>query len=184
MQETMLHPEVYKLQNKIAFFLTIQNIYNTNSTRSDFSISSFSGVDDRYLRLSVEVSAEPDSPSNTRQALDLLYERLDTTRARQRLTQYLVEETDVDLSVCRISRGSLFIDVKITDYSQLEEIKYLSDQGVLSNMLNYYLITEDFKQTCQAETVKLQVTVDIVSFQALTAFARGQKNRSFMHFSI
>ena len=121
----------------------------------------------------MEVTTHPESTENTQNATDQLYSVLDSPGARQSLSQYLTEETDIDLSVHRIVRGSFFIDLKMKDYLELEEIKYLSDQGVLSIMLNFYLITKDFLQSCLAESVKLNVTVDIVSYQALLAFARG-----------
>ena len=133
----------------------------------------FVGLEDEPLKLSIEASPEPPTEENRQDAIDQLYSRLNTNDGRRDLSQYLSNGLDSKISVDKVYKGSIILDLKVKTYSALHEIKYLSDQGVLSNMLNCFLITPEYKAACQAEKVLLTAKVDERSYLALVEYAQS-----------
>ena len=96
----------------------------------------------------------------------------DSTVQKQ-LSKDLSEELDTELEVDKVYEGSVMIELKIKDYTELENIKSLSDTGVLSNIFGILLLTAEYMTSCLADKVYIDATVDDTSYQDLMAYARG-----------
>ena len=131
------------------------------------------GLEDEPLKLSIEASPEPANEAYRLDATDQLYARLTTNDGRKDLSEYLSDGLDSKISVDKVYKGSIILELKVKTYSALHEIKYLSDQGVLSNMLNCFLVTPEYKAACQAEKVLLTVKVDERSYLTLVENAQS-----------
>ena len=116
---------------------------------------------------------EPDSEINKQDATESLYNSLRRSSVQKQLSKDLSEELDTELEVDKVYRGSVMVELRLKDYTELENIKSLSDTGVLSNIFGSLLLTSDYLSLCRADKVHIDAKVDDRSYQALMAYARG-----------
>ena len=124
---------------------------------------------------------EPDSEINKQDSLENLYNNLRRISVQKQLSKDLSEELDTELEIDKVYKGSVIIELKMKDYTELENVKSLSDTGVLSNIFGSLLLTSDYLSLCRADKVHIDAKVDDRSYQALIAYARGPYfiNRSY-----
>ena len=116
---------------------------------------------------------KPDSEINKQDATNQLYSYLSHSSVQEKLSKDISEELDTALEVDKVYIGSVVIELRLKDYTELENIKSLSDTGVLSNIFGSLLLTSDYLSLCQADKVHIDAKVDDGSFQALMAYAKG-----------
>ena len=116
---------------------------------------------------------KPDSEINKQDATNNLYSYLSHSSVQERLSEDLSDELDTDLEVDKVYKGSIVMELLMKDYTELENIKSMSDTGVLSNIFGSLLLTSDYLSSCLADKVHIDAKVDDGSFQALMAYARG-----------
>ena len=96
-----------------------------------------------------------------------MYTLLTSKETVSRLAQDLSKKLEATVIVDNVRLGSIMVDLILGDMSKLEYIKYLSDNWVLSNMVDNILITPEFITTCQADDVALDVVVDEESYNQI-----------------
>ena len=116
---------------------------------------------------------EPDTEINKQDATDKLYSYLSDSSVQNQLSIELSDEFDTELEVDKVYKGSVMIELRLKDYTELENFKSLSDTGVLSNIFGSLLLTSDYLSLCRADKVHIDAKVDDRSYQALMAYARG-----------
>ena len=132
-----------------------------------------SGNNPRTLKVKLDTKVEPDSEINKQDSLESLYNNLRRSSVQKQLSKDLSDELDTELEVDKVYRGSVMVELRLKDYTELENIKSLSDTGVLSNIFGSLLLTSDYLSLCQDDKVHIDAKVDDRSYQALMAYARG-----------
>ena len=134
-----------------------------------------SGNYSRTLKIKLDTKVEPENEENKHDATDTLCSYLSDSSVQEKLTKDLSEElnTELHVEVDKVYEGSVMIDLRLKDYTELENIKYQSDTGVLSNIFGSLLLTPEYLSSCLADKVHIDAKVDDRSYQALMAFARG-----------
>ena len=116
---------------------------------------------------------KPDSEINKQDAKNNLYSYLSHSSVQEKLSKDLSDELDTDLVVDKVYIGSVVMELIIKDYTELENIKSLSDTGVLSNIFGSLLLTPEYLSSCLADKVHIDAKVDDGSYQSMMAYARG-----------
>ena len=98
---------------------------------------------------------------------DNLYRHLYDEEVIAALARSLSEEFCTIVELTNIRKGSIKMDMLIEDPSRLEYIKYLSDKGVLSDIIDCFLMTPDFISSCQAQDVAVEAVIDEESYNHL-----------------
>ena len=127
------------------------------------------------LKVKLDTMVKPENEVNKQDATDKLYSYLSQSSVQEKLSKDLSDELDTDLVVDKVYIGSVVIELRLKDFTELENIKSLSDTGVLSNIFGYLLLTDEYKSSCQADKVHIDAIVDDGSYQALMARAKGFK---------
>ena len=83
----------------------------------------------------------------------------------QALAQKLSEEFEATIKLTNARTGSIKVDMMLGDLSHLDYLKELSDEWVLSNIVDSILMTPEFIESCQAEDVAIDVVLDEESYQ-------------------
>ena len=83
----------------------------------------------------------------------------------QALAQKLSEEFEATIKLTNARTGSIKVDMMLGDLSRLDYLKELSDEWVLSNIVDSILMTPEFIESCQAEDVAIDVVLDEESYQ-------------------
>ena len=133
----------------------------------------FSGNNPETLKVKLDTMVKPDNEANKQDAKDNLFCYLSQSSVQEKLSKDLSEELDTKLEVDKVYKGSVIIELRLKDYTELENIKSLSDTGVLSNIFGYLLLTSEYKTSCQADKIHIDAKVDDWSYQALMTHARG-----------
>ena len=133
----------------------------------------FSGNNPRTLKVKLDTVVEPDSEINKQDATEKLYNNLRRSTIQKQLSKDLSDELDTELEVDKVYKGSVMIELRLKDYTELENIKSLSDTGVLSNIFGSLLLTSDYLSSCLSDKVHVDAKVDDRSYQALMAYSRG-----------
>ena len=133
----------------------------------------FSGKSLQYLKVNLDTKVKPDSEINKHNATENLYNNLRRSSVQKQLSKDLSEELDAELEVDKVYKGSVIIELKMKDYTELENIKSLSDTGVLSNIFGFLLLTPEYMASCKADQVHIDAKLDDRSYQSLMAYARG-----------
>ena len=121
----------------------------------------------------MDTIVENDSEINKQDATEKLYNKLRRSPVQKQLSKDLSEELDTELEIDKVYRGSVVMELIMKDYTELENIKSLSDTGVLSNIFGSLLLTSDYLSSCLADKVHIDAKLDDRSYQALMAYARG-----------
>ena len=127
------------------------------------------------LKVKLDTMVKPENEVNKQDATDKLYSYLSQSSVQEKLSKDLSEELDTKLEIDKVNKGSVIIELRLKDYKELENIKSLSDTGVLSNIFGYLLLTNEYKSSCLADKVHIDAIVDDGSYQALMARAKGFK---------
>ena len=133
----------------------------------------FLGNDPGTLKVKLETEVEPDSNVYKDNATNKLYNKLRLSSVKKQLSIDLSKKLHTRLEVDNVYSGSVMIELRLKDYTELENIKSLSDTGVLSNIFGSLLLTPDYKSSCLADKVYIDARVDDRSYQALMEYARG-----------
>ena len=70
-----------------------------------------------------------------------------------------------------VKMGSIRVDMRLSNLSKLEYIKDVSDKGVLSNIMDSILMTQEFIDSCRAEDAAIDVNIDKESYQKVKLHA-------------
>ena len=109
----------------------------------------------------------PDTEELKDEAENKVFTMLKSEKKVSNLAEELSEKLKTTIKLGNPKLGSITVDMIIEYLSQLEYIKYLSDNWVLSNMVDGILMTPEFISTCQAEDVALDVVVDEESYKEI-----------------
>ena len=123
------------------------------------------------LTICITTKTEPDTEEIQYDAKNKVYTLLTSKETVSRLTQDLSKKFEATVIVKNVRLGSIMVDMILGDLSKLEYIKYLSDNWVLSNMVDNILITPEFITTCQAEDVALDAVVDEESYKQIKSIS-------------
>ena len=123
--------------------------------------------------MKLDTIVKPDSEKNKQDATENLHSYLSHSSVQEKLSKDLSDELDTELVVDKVYKGSVIIELKMKYYTELENIKSLSDTGVLSNIFGSLLVTSDYLSSCQADKVHIDAEVDDMSYKALMEYARG-----------
>ena len=118
------------------------------------------------LIICLTVRTLPDTEEVQSQSEDILYQHL-SDEVIVALEGSLSEEFCTIVKLTNIRKGSIKMDMSIEDLSRLEYIKYLSDKGVLSDIIDCFLMTPDFISKCQAQDVAVEAVIDEESYSRL-----------------
>ena len=100
-----------------------------------------------------------------------MYTLLKSVENASKLAQDLSKKLEEAIEINNVRMGSIMVDMILRDLSKLEYIKYLSDNWVLSNMVDGILMTSEFIATCQADDVALDVVVDEDSYEQIKSIS-------------
>ena len=131
------------------------------------------------LILIITTSTQPDTETVHTSAQANLLQLLQTAEVLQSLAQKLSEAFEVHIKLSYVREGSIKVDMMLEDLSGLEYIKEMSDKWVLSNIVDNFLITPKFMESCQAKNVVLDVVVDAESYLQLRSH-HGEYNNNNM----
>ena len=124
-------------------------------------------ISDTSTPLTIRVTTKtlPDTKEFQSRAENSLYTSLKSKGAVSYLSQNMSRELDAKVELNNVRLGSIKMDLFLCDMSNLEEIKELSDTGVLSNIVDSILMTPKFIESCGAEDVSLDVMIEEESYQ-------------------
>ena len=123
------------------------------------------------LTICITTKTEPDTEEIRYDAENKVYTLLTSKETVSKLAQDFSKKFEATVIVKNVRLGSIMVDMILGDLSKLEYIKYLSDNWVLSNMVDNILITPEFITTCQAEDVALDAVVDEESYKQIKSIS-------------
>ena len=129
------------------------------------------------LKLKLDTMVEPDSKINNQDATDQLYRYLSSPSVQNQLSIDLSKKLDTELQVYNIDKASVMIELIMKNFEKIENIKSLSDTGVLSNILGSLLLTPKYMSLCKTtymyKVLCIDAMVDDMSYKDLMAYAKG-----------
>ena len=125
------------------------------------------------LRTTIAIVTTPDTDVAKQKVSEELMENINSDDGKS-FGKYLSDKVDMDLQMEQINLGSIHIDWRVAELSELENIKSLSDTGVLSNIVTYFLIKRPLLAKCDVKRVFLKTVVTEESYEALLKFAEGK----------
>ena len=125
------------------------------------------------LKINLDTKVTPNSEENKKDATDKLYSYLKKPPVQKELSKHLSKKLNTELEVDDVNKGCVIIDLRLKDYTELENIKSLSDTGVLSTIFGSRLLTPEYLSTCLAKKIYIGAKVDDRSYQELMAYATG-----------
>ena len=117
------------------------------------------------LTICVTTKTLPDIEELRFTAENNLITLLSSEEVLQALAQALSEEFEATIKFTNVHTEHPKIDLILGDLSHLEYIKELSDEWVLSNIVDSILMTPEFIESCKAEDVAIEVVLDEDSYQ-------------------
>ena len=117
------------------------------------------------LTLCITAKTLPDTEELRFTAENNLVTLLSSEEVIQALAQTLSEEFEATIKLTNVRTGSIKVDMMLGDLSRLDYIKGLSDEWVLSNIVDSILMTPEFIESCGAEDVAIDVVLDEESYQ-------------------
>ena len=125
------------------------------------------------LKVKLDTNVQPTNERNKEDATEKLYRMLEQLKQLSKdLSNKLYTELEVD-KVYKHDNGGVIIELLIKEFTELENIKSLSETGVLSHIFGSLLLIPEYLSSCLADKVHIDAKVDDRSFQALMAYARG-----------
>ena len=118
------------------------------------------------LTLCITTKTLPDTEELRFTAENNLMTLFSSDEVVQALAQALSEEFEATIKLTsNVHTGRLRIDMMLGDLSRLDYMKELSDEWVLSNIVDSILMTPEFIESCGAEDVAIDVVLDEESYQ-------------------
>ena len=77
------------------------------------------------------------------------------------MADLLSEELESKTEINNVAEGSVLVDISIQDDEAVDTLKFLSDTGLLSSILESLIITNEFTGQCLAEEVNLHVFLSL-----------------------
>ena len=131
------------------------------------------GNNHQPLKIKLDTKVEPDNQENKEDATNNLYGYLSNSSVQEQLSKDLSKKLNTELEVCKIDTGSVVIELGIKNFEQIENIKSLSDTGVLSNIFGSLFLTPKYLSSCLAEKIYIRAKVDDRSYHDLMTYAKG-----------
>ena len=128
------------------------------------------------LAICITTKTEPDTEEIRCDAKNKVYTLLKSKETVSKLAQDLRKKFEATVIVDNVRLGSIMIDLVLEDLSKVEYIKYLSDNWVLSNIVDNILITPEFISSCQAKDVALDVLIDEESYKKIKSLSGKKKS--------
>ena len=123
------------------------------------------------MQLTITPTVEPETASD-----DVTRHLVETVKSKEggdALCEFLSENLKTPLKIDRVSHCSVLIDFIISDFTELENIKLLSDTGVLTNLVTYHLVTPELLAECAASKIIFKTIFDEASYTRLMEYSRG-----------
>ena len=122
------------------------------------------------MQLTITPTAEPETASDdvTRHLVEKV-----KSKGGDDLCEFLSENLNTPLKIDKVSQGSVLIDFIISDFTELENIKSLSDTGVLTNLVTYHLVTPELLAECAASKIIFKTIFVEASYTRLMEYSRG-----------
>ena len=123
------------------------------------------------MQLTITPTVEPETASDdvTRH----LVEKVKSKGGGDALSEFLSENLNTPLKIDKVSQGSVLIDFIISDFTELENIKSLSDTGVLTNLVTYHLVTPELLAECAASKIIFKTIFVEASYTRLMEYSTG-----------
>ena len=129
--------------------------------------------------MSITPNTIPDTDQVRESAARWLFKKLSSEVLLFLLSQTLSEVAEVTITLVNVRAGSIKVDMILGNMSRLEYIKELSDNWVLSNIVDSTLMTPEFVEelieSCQAEDVSIQAVIDEDSYQQVKSLVSKYK---------
>ena len=119
------------------------------------------------LTIDITIQTSPEDEPVHQLAENELFRHLFSDKNREALSQTLSRKLDTTVTVTNTRIGSIKVDVILADLSSLEYIKELSDNWVLTNIMDSILMTPEFIESCQAEDVSITAVLNEESYQRI-----------------
>ena len=119
------------------------------------------------LTIDITIQTTPEDEPTHDSAVNKLLNHLSCDNNNAALSQTLSRKLDTALIMTNTRIGSIKVDVILADLSSLEYIKELSDNWVLTNIMDSILMTPEFIESCQAEDVSIKALVNEDSYQRI-----------------
>ena len=129
----------------------------------------FSENNPQTLKVMLDTTVQPDNHENKKDATDNFYIYLSDSSVQEQLSKKL----NTELEVCKIAEGNVMIELVIKNFEQIENIKSLSDTGVLSNIFGSLLLTPKYLSSYLAEKIYIRAKVDDSSYHDLMKYVKG-----------
>ena len=119
------------------------------------------------MTIDITIETAPEDEQIHKLAEKVLFKHLSSDKNKAELSQTLSRKLDMSLAVKNTQIGSIKLDVILADLSSLEYIKELSDNWVLTNIMDSILITPEFIESCQAEDVSITAVLNEESYKRI-----------------
>ena len=117
----------------------------------------------------------PETEEIQSEAENLVLEHLSSEEVLTELAEALSEESDTLITLSNVRVGSIKMDMQVADLSLIDYIKHLSDQGVLTNIIDNILMTPSFVSSCvsvcQAEDVAVEAVIEEESYRQIKLYS-------------
>ena len=131
------------------------------------------------LTLSITPNTIPDTEEVRESAVNWLFQKLSSEALLPLLAQTLSEILEYTVTLVNVRAGSIKVDMILEDMSRLEYLKELSDNWVLSNIVDSTLMTpelvEELIESCHAEDVSIKAVIDEDSYQQVKSLVSKYK---------
>ena len=127
------------------------------------------------LTLFINTKTYPESDENQTEAETFVFEYLSSDEVLIKLAEALSEEFNTLITLGNVTMGSIKMDMHVADLSLIDYIKHLSDQGVLTNIIDNILMTPSFVSSCvsvcQAEDVAVEAVIEEESYRQIKLYS-------------
>ena len=142
-----------------------------SSDKTSFPFFRLTGSTDP-LSLVFTTQTLPDNKKIQERAENNLLTVLSSEEVKSELSEALSGKLYTHTKLTHVRVGSIRVDMILGDLSRVENLKELSDKGVLSNIMDNILMTPEFIESCQAgdvviEDVAIEVVLDEKSYQRI-----------------
>ena len=119
------------------------------------------------LRLTIKQTI-PDTEENKENAERMMYENLKQPEKQGEVAKYLSDELEAAVRVVGVSEGSVIIHIALdNEETVVKRLVFMSDTGLLSTLLQMFLVTPEFEDSCTAKNVKIKVVLDTTDMKPL-----------------
>lgn len=90
----------------------------------------------------------------------------------------------MDIQLSKATSGSVTMHLILGDLTNIEVINHMCQTGVFANVLETYVVTQDFLQMSKAQKVILQANIVERSYKAIMAYLRGTSGFLQIYFNM